>query len=93
MKKLIIKKQVIADKWFLVKWKNGFEACCDCGLVHGCDYKVVKVKLYKKVYVENVLTKEARSRFSFIATRYKNEPISVAWYDKNDKVIFRKNLK
>jgi len=95
MKIDFVKHQKYNGEWFKVAWKKHNFACCDCGLVHTSYFKVVKGILYMKVYSRKDLTESARKKYkhTMIASRYKNEPIRVAWYDKNNKLVFNKILK
>jgi hypothetical protein len=39
------KIQIDDDEWVEVAWRKQLEECCDCGLVHEVDHRVVKGKL------------------------------------------------
>jgi hypothetical protein len=51
------------------KWKrvrlDGFEGCCDCGLIHRVQFRTRNGKLMTRVFRAKRLTAEARKRFKY----------------------------
>ena len=43
-----------------VPWKGGKDQCCDCGLVHTVNYKVIDGKLHVQVFRDPKATGGAR---------------------------------
>ena len=52
--------QVWEDKWFDLDWLNNQTACCDCGLVHDEDYRIVGGKLQCRSRRDNRRTAAVR---------------------------------
>jgi hypothetical protein len=59
----IIKDQIYEGKWYRVAWRNYLVACCDCGLTHSHNFKVINKKLYMKVKIEPKETRLIRKKF------------------------------
>jgi hypothetical protein len=41
-------KQVDPNEWVTIEWTGQHEECCDCGLIHIVDYRVIDGKLQFK---------------------------------------------
>jgi hypothetical protein len=54
-------KQIKDNEWFYPVMKNHHMACCDCGLVHVINFKVVDV-LDKKKLTQVIKMKAKRSK-------------------------------
>jgi len=56
--------QIKDDEWFSPKMKGHKMACCDCGLVHHMDFKIVKGQVFIRPKRARNLTAQFRKTIS-----------------------------
>ena len=52
--------QVTDGEWIQEPMRGGKDQCCDCGLVHTVNYKIIDGKLYRQVFRNPQATGGAR---------------------------------
>ena len=53
---------VTDGEWIQVPKRGGKDQCCDCGLVHTINYKIIDGKIYTQVFRDPKATGGARSK-------------------------------
>ena len=56
---------VTDGEWIRVPMRNGKDQCCDCGLVHKTNYRIVDGHVEVQVFRDGRATGGARRRFNF----------------------------
>lgn len=52
--------QIVDGEWVIIEWSKQREQCCDCGLVHDVDHRVVNGDLEFRATVNRRATRLAR---------------------------------
>ena len=55
--------RVQSGEWVFPKRRGYRMMCCDCGLVHVLNYKIVKGKIFFQAFRDNRATGQARRRY------------------------------
>lgn len=57
--------QAVDGEWFAIKKRGFYDMCCDCGLVHIVDYRIIEGRLEIRSTRHKRATAAARRKFKF----------------------------
>ncbi len=55
-------KQIYDGEWFNVRKKNWVQCCCDCGLTHRFNFKIIDGKIKAQAFRDKTLTRQRRKK-------------------------------